>query len=180
MRFANGLASIWAYIVCKTDQMKHLITAIACCLAVAGSAQWFSYEEPGDFGEPDVTIVHGVAEFDKECALTNYGIANMTINDLGGRPNIKIYGDCIYESSSVANCKFEVRDSIIEATYYFTDHRGSLFMDDSNADEFVENVKRCRRFQLELIPWNEYMGTSKLVFSGMGFTAEFNKLRLDE
>ena len=25
--------------MCKTDQMKHLLTAIACCLAVAGSAQ---------------------------------------------------------------------------------------------------------------------------------------------
>ena len=27
------------YCICKTDQMKHLLTAIACCLAVAGSAQ---------------------------------------------------------------------------------------------------------------------------------------------
>ena len=31
--------SLSVYCMCKTDQMKHLLTAIVCCLAVAGSAQ---------------------------------------------------------------------------------------------------------------------------------------------
>jgi len=35
--------------MCKTDQMKHLLTAIACCLAVAGSAQFpYNPDSNGD------------------------------------------------------------------------------------------------------------------------------------
>jgi len=38
-RVVYAVYSRFVYCICKTDQMKHLLTVIACCLAVAGSAQ---------------------------------------------------------------------------------------------------------------------------------------------